>query len=135
MLLEANLDRRTSTRKLLLIILIGFMFVVFVSQSSINGSLFVTVKNYVNTDPRCQTYPTYARPNIDNSLGWSIAQYRWRGDWSIDWVQANLFLNELAYYDEQAYWCDYYRIHTDDMQFCLFLWFQIAKTEFVFLHS
>jgi hypothetical protein len=47
----------------------------------------------------------------------------------------NLFLDELAYYDEEAYWCDYYTSHPDDMQYSLFLWFQNGETEFVFLYG
>lgn len=140
--LETALDRRTTMKLLLLIMVIGFTFVAFdVLPSSINENLFATVKDYVNNDPRCQTYLTYARPNINDLLGWSIAEYRWRGDWSVDWEQVNLFLNELDYYDEQAYWCDYYSIHPDDWQFSLFLWFQIGETaqndsttDFVFLY-
>ena len=131
---EMDWNRRTTAKVLLLTTLIVSTISLFVLPSPIDEYLFATVKNYVNNDPRCQTDLINARPNINNTLGWSIGEYHWRENWSIDWEQVNLFLNELAYYDEQAYWRDYYTTHPDDMQYSLFLWFQIGETEFVFLY-
>ncbi len=131
-MLETTWDRRTTAKVLLLSALIMFTIVVSVDPSSTNGLLFVTVKNYANNDPRCQTDLTYAQPNNDNSR-WSIVEYHYRGDYSVNWEKVNLFLHELDYYDEQAYWCDYVSIYADHWQYSLFLWFQIGETEFVFL--
>ena len=97
-------------------------------------SEFKQVVHYINADSRNHAELTYSQPILNNSVGWSFTEYLWHKNWLVDWNQVHLFLSDLEYYGEQAFWCDYYRIAPDDLDFHFLIWFQIAETEFVFLY-
>jgi len=134
MALESKGEKRTRFFAVLITVVVLSSGIIVLMPYTIVRSQFTQVVRYINTDSRNPRQLTYELPSLNNSIGWSFTDYQWHKNWLVDWEQVNLFLNELEYYDEEAYWCDYYRIAPDDHYFSFLIWFQKAETEFVFLY-
>ncbi len=134
MALESKNARRTTFLSVLILVVVITPGIIILVPHAIIRSEFTQVVRYVNADERNPHQLTYCQPLLNNSVGWSFTDFRWHKNLLIDWNQVNLFLDELEYYEEHAYWCDYYRIAPDDFDFTLLIWFQKSETEFVFLY-
>ncbi|MFW9960996.1 MAG: hypothetical protein ACFFDV_08255 [Candidatus Thorarchaeota archaeon] len=134
MALEIKDERKTRFVAVFIIVVVISAGIIILMPFTIIRSEFTQVVRYINIDSRNPHQLTYEQPSLNNSIGWSVVDYKWHKNWLVDWEQVNLFLNEMEYYDEQAYWCEYYRIAPDDYDFPFLIWFQKAETEFVFLY-
>lgn len=133
----SQFSRRHTKRSMIgiaIIVILASTFSIIVLPNINPSSQFSSVVWHINQDSRNPAPLTYLKPNTNDSLGWSIAEYHWRHGLSIDWEQVDYFLTELEYHNVTGYWCDSHQNHPDDVTYYWFVWFQVSNTEFAFLY-